>query len=106
MEVVHPSTKGGVDAPGNIFQRYRCAFSQGQLRYAVFDFRKRFRCRTYMRIAFARFPALAHPDCKTQEIEAFFPGINNVGFGLVKREIKSFQYVPYRCQGRIDFAPA
>ena len=77
MEVVHPSTTGGVHAPGNIFERYRCAFSQGQLRYAAFDFRKRFRCPTYMRIAFARFPTLADPDCKTQEIEALFPGINN-----------------------------
>jgi len=26
-----------------------------------------------------------------------------VGLGLGKREIKSFQYLPYRCQGRVYF---
>ena len=59
-----------------------------------------------MRIAFACSQSLAHPDCKTQEVEAFLSGINDVGLGLVQREVKSFQYMPNGCQGRICFAPA
>src|SRR5713226_6768876 len=103
VEVVHPPAKAGVHTSDNVLNGYRCAFPCGQLRYTVFDFRKRFRCRAYMLIAFARLPTLAHPDFKTQEIEAFLSGINNVGLSLVKREIKTFQYVSYRCQGRIYF---
>jgi len=38
-----------------------------------------------MLITFASLPTLAHPDCKTQEVEAFLSGINNAGLGLVKR---------------------
>ena len=69
MEVVRPPAKSGVHASDNIFQRYRRAFPRGQLRYTIFDFRKRFRCRADMRKVFARLPTLAHPDCKTQEVE-------------------------------------
>lgn len=29
-----------------------------------------------------------------------------MGLDLVKREVKTFQYAPYYCQGRIYFAPA
>ena len=104
MEVVRPPAKGDVHAPDNIFQRYRCALSCGQLRYTLFDFRKRFRCRTGMRITFARLPSLAHPDCKTQEVEALLSGVNDASLGLVQREIKTAQYLPHCIQGRIYFA--
>ena len=83
---------------------YRRAFPCGQLRYTIFDFHKRLRRGAYMRKAFARLPALVHPDCKTQEVEAFLSGINDAGLGLVQREIKPIQHLPYRGQGRIYFA--
>src|SRR3972149_12172996 len=89
VEVVRPSAKGGVHAPDNIFQRYWCAVSRRQLRYTFFDFRKGFRRRADMRITFARLQSLAHPDCKTQEVEAFLSGINDARLALVQREIKS-----------------
>ena len=85
VEIVRPPAKGGVHAPDNIFQRYRRAFPCGQLRYTIFDFHKRLRRGAYMRKAFARLPALVHPDCKTQEVEAFLSGINDAGLGLVQR---------------------
>ena len=59
-----------------------------------------------MRITLARPPTLAHPDFKPQEVEAHLSGINSVGLALVKREVKSFQYMPNGCQGRVYFAPA
>ena len=106
MEVVRPPAKGGVHAPDNILQRYRCALPCGPLRYTLFDFRKRVRCRADMPITFARLPALAHPDCKPQEIETFLSGINNAGLALVKREVKTIQHLSYRCQRRFYFASA
>ena len=53
MEVVRPPAKGGVHAAYNIFQWHRCAFTSGQLRYTLLDFRKRFGSRADMRVAFA-----------------------------------------------------
>ena len=106
MEVVRPPAKGGVHTSYNIFQWYRCAFTSGQLRYTLLDFCKRFRCRADMRITFSRLQSLAHPYFKTQEDEAFLPCINDAGLALVKREVKTIQHVPYRCQRRVYFASA
>lgn len=106
MKVVRPPAKGGVHASNNIFQWYRCTFTTGHLRYTLLDFCKRFGSRTYMRVAFARPPTLAHPYFKTQEDKAFLPCINDMGLALVKREIKPIQHMSYRCQWRICFASA
>ena len=57
-----------------------------------------------MRVAVARPPTLAHPDRKTQEVEAFLSGINDAGLALVQREIKTTQHMSHRAQGGIYFA--
>ena len=83
VEVAYPPAKAGIHVPDYVGQRYWCESSIRLLLHTFFDFCKRFWGGADMRIAFARLPALAHPDCKTQEVKTFLSGINDAGLGLI-----------------------
>ena len=106
VEVTHPPAQAGIHVSDDIIHRYRREFTTGQLLETCFDFCKGVFRRADMCKAFPRAPTLAHPDFKTQEVEAFLSGINTVGLGLVKREIKSMQHASYQRQRRFYAASA
>lgn len=106
VEIAYPAAKTGIHIPHHVTQRDWREPSIRLLLDTFLDFRKRFWRRADMRITFARLPTLAHPDGKSQEVEAFLPGINDAGLALVQREIKSIQHLPHHGKGRVNFAPA